>query len=498
MSKQADIDVLIIGAGISGIGAACHLEMQMPGTTYAIWERREDVGGTWDLFKYPGIRSDSDMYTLGYNFRPWMKHQVLAGGPAIKEYLQETMTEYGVKDKITFGRSISNVSWDSRDALWTVSSVDEATGAAHTVTARHVFLCTGYYDYDNPYKPEFPGEADFEGTIIHPQQWPEDLDYKGKKVVVIGSGATAVTIVPAMADDTAHITMLQRSPTYYASVKGQDGLSKLLTKFLPRTWVFKMIRALRIRLQDYSYKNAQANPDKWRDRLQGGVEEALEGKVDMKHFTPRYNVWDQRLCAVPDDDLFVALREGKASVVTDEIAHFDKTGIQLKSGEHLDADIIVSATGLNLRMFGGINISVDGQDVPHYEVMAYKTVMLQNIPNLAFFLGYTNASWTLKVGIAMDFYTKLMKTLKERNADFAVPRASDESLKTDQSVWDGLTSGYVARARHVLPRQGKTHPWRVDHDFRFDRKVLRGEPIDDGNIEFGRAGANTPDMLAAE
>lgn len=498
MTTKADLDVLIIGAGISGIGTACHLEMRMPQKSYAIWEGRDDIGGTWDLFRYPGIRSDSDMYTLGYNFRPWMKHKVLAGGPDIKEYLAETAHEYDVMSKITFGRHIDKVEWDSNSAVWTVHATDAETGATQTVRAKHVLMCTGYYDYENPYMPEFPGASEFEGTLIHPQHWPEGLDYKGKKVVVIGSGATAVTIVPAMADDTAHITMLQRSPTYYASVKGEDGLSKILSKIMPRKWVFKLIRALRIRLQDYGYKNAQAKPDKWRKTLQDKAEEALEGKVDMKHFTPHYNPWDQRLCAVPDDDLFVSLREGKASVVTDEIECFDKTGIKLKSGDHLDADIIISATGLNLRMMGGVQIVVDGQEIPHHSVMAYKTMMLENIPNLAFILGYTNASWTLKVGIAMDYYIKLMNLLDDRGLDFAVPRSNDEALMLEESVWDGLSSGYVKRARATLPRQGSTKPWRIDHDFRADRKMLRGEEVDDGSLQLARAGSNSQQALAAE
>ncbi len=498
MTNASDLDVLIIGAGIGGVGAACHLQMDAPDKTFAIWERRSDIGGTWDLFRYPGIRSDSDMYTLGYNFRPWMKHKVLADGPSIKAYLKETVEEYHVLDKVTFGRKITHVDWDSRDAVWTVTATDEATGAEHSVRAKHVLMCTGYYDYDTPYMPDFPGAADFEGQIIHPQHWPENLDYKGKKVVVIGSGATAVTLIPSMADDTAHITMLQRSPTYYASVKGEDGMSKILSKIMPRRWAFKIIRAFRIWMQDYTYTKAQAEPDKWRERFQDAAQTALEGKVDMKHFTPTYNPWDQRLCAVPDDDLFIALREGKASIVTDEIDHFDKTGIQLKSGDHLDADIIISATGLNLKMFGGIEMVVDGTPIPHHSVMAYKTMMLENIPNLAFILGYVNASWTLKVGIAMDYYINLMKLLDQRGLDIAIPRNNDEALRLEESVWDGLSSGYVRRSRQTLPRQGATKPWRVDHNFRADREMLRGEPVDDGTMEFTRAGANSTPQLAAE
>ncbi len=498
MTNANDLDVLIIGAGIGGVGAACHLKMNAPEKRFAIWERRTDIGGTWDLFRYPGIRSDSDMYTLGYNFKPWMKHKVLADGPAIKAYLKETVDEYNVLDTITFGRRITSVEWDSRDARWTVTATDETTGETHQVRAQHVLMCTGYYDYDNPYTPDYAGSEEFEGQIIHPQHWPEDLDYTNKKVVVIGSGATAVTLVPAMAEKTAHITMLQRSPTYYASVKNEDRMSKILTKLMPRRWAFKIIRAFRIWMQDFAYTKAQAEPDKWREKLQDATKEALEGKVDMKHFTPRYNPWDQRLCAVPEDDLFVSLREGKASIVTDEIDHFDKTGIQLKSGEHLDADIIVSATGLNLKMLGGVDLVVDGKHIPHNSVMAYKTLMLENIPNLAFILGYVNASWTLKVGIAMDYYINLMKLLDERGLDMAVPRAQDPSIVQESSVWDALNSGYVNRARHNLPRQGSVQPWRVDHDFRADRRMLRGEPVDDGTLQFARAGANAPENLAAE
>lgn len=498
MVQAVDLDVLIIGAGISGIGAASYLRMDAPDKTFEIWERRSDIGGTWDLFRYPGIRSDSDMYTLGYKFKPWMKHQVLADGPSIKSYLKETASEYNVTDKITFGRKITRVEWDSRDARWTVTAVDEATGEEHSARARHVLMCTGYYDYDNPYTPDFPGLTDFKGQVIHPQHWPEDLDYKGKRVIVIGSGATAATLVPSMADDTAHITMLQRSPTYFAAVPNTDRLSKILTKFLPKRRVFQLVRAIRIRMQRWMYNKMQSNPDKWRKRLQDGVEKALEGTADMKHFTPSYGPWDQRLCALPENDLFVAIRSGKASVVTDEIERFDDTGIQLKSGDHLEADIIITATGLSLKMMGGVDLVVDGETIPHNSVMTYKSLMLENIPNLAFVLGYVNASWTLKVGIAMDYYIKMMKLLDERGLDFAVPRTSDQSLKLDTCVFDSLSSGYVQRAHQTLPRQGETLPWRVLHDYMHDRTMLRNDPVDDGTLQFERAGANAPSELAAE
>lgn len=498
MGQAIDLDVLIIGAGISGIGAASHLRMSAPEKKFAIWERRADIGGTWDLFRYPGIRSDSDMYTLGYGFNPWMKHQVLADGPSIKAYLQETVEEYNVFEAITFGRKINRVEWDSRDGCWTITALDEATDETYSTRAKHVLMCTGYYDYDNPYTPDFPGMGAFGGQVIHPQHWPEDLDYKNKQVVVIGSGATAVTLVPSMADETAHITMLQRSPTYYATVAGTDKMSKILSKVLPKRLVFKLVRAVRIRLQRWAYTQAQKNPEKWRKRFQDAAEKALEGTVDMKHFTPSYNPWDQRLCAVPDDDLFVALRSGKASVLTDEIDCFDATGIVLKSGGHLDADIVITATGLSLKMLGGVDLVVDGEDIPHNSVMTYKSMMLENVPNLAFVLGYVNASWTLKVDIAMDYYLRLMKLLEDKGLDMAVPRTEDATLKLDTCVFDSLSSGYVQRAHQTLPRQGKALPWRVMHDFVRDREMLENEPVDDGTLQFSRAGTNAPNALAAE
>ena len=496
MASEEILDYAIVGAGISGIGSACHLVMDAPDASYAILERRKRVGGTWDLFRYPGIRSDSDMYTLGYDFKPWMKHQTLADGPSIQDYLHETAEEYGVFDKIRFGLKITSVNFDSATALWTVHTLNEDTGETGEIKARFVLMCTGYYKYDQGYTPDFEGLSEFGGTIVHPQHWPENLDYTGKKVVVIGSGATAATLVPAMADKTEHITMLQRSPTFFSPVNSTDRMSKFLSAILPKKLAFKLTRLHHIWFQRLVYQRSMKQPLKMRKLLLDKARKALGDDVDFKHFEPRYNPWEQRLCAIPDEDLFKVVREGDASVVTDHIARFDRTGIQLQSGQHLDADIIITATGLNMELFSGTDIVVDGETKHPGDLLTYKSLMLQDVPNLAFIMGYVNASWTLKVDIALSYLIRLRQTMKQKGADIAVAHA-DASVEIDQgNVFGYLTSGYVARAQGKMPKQGMQLPWRVLHDYKRDKVMLTEEPVDDGVISLERSRSNVIDMPA--
>jgi monooxygenase len=481
--KTEHLDVLIIGAGISGIGAACYLRRELPAKSYAILERRTAVGGTWDLFRYPGIRSDSDMNTFGFGFRPWTETRVLSDGPAIKKYVEDTAKEYDVTRNIRFGMKVTSAEFSSRDAKWTVEALNEGTGEKSTYTAGFVIACTGYYNYDQGYKPEFPGEKKFQGQIIHPQKWPENLDYTGKRVVVIGSGATAVTLIPAMADKTAHITMLQRSPTYIVSIPAVDPMSEGIRRFLPKSWVYQIARTRNILLQRLIYFLAKARPDAIKRLILAGARRQLGTSVDMKHFTPKYNPWDERLCVVPDGDLFKTLKSGKATVVTDQIDTFTEKGIQLKSGEHLDADIIVSATGLNVQLMGGVEVKVDGAPVPVTERVTYKAVLVEGIPNAAIIFGYTNASWTLKVDLACEYICRLLKYMDKHHHRQVVAR-DHEGVKTEDTVMGGLNSGYIRRAVDKLPKQGKHGVWRVSNDYLSDTAMLKFGGIEDKSLEF--------------
>ena len=480
---QDHYDVLIVGAGLSGIGMACHLQRECPGTRFAILERRQAIGGTWDLFRYPGIRSDSDMFTFGYEFRPWNAYKVLADGPSIRQYVADTAKEYGVDSKIQYGQKITRADWSSADNLWTVTAKDEASGAEKIFRSRFLVSCTGYYNYDAGYLPSFPGVEQFKGTRVHPQHWPEGLDYKGKRVVVIGSGATAVTLVPAMADEAAHVTMLQRSPTYIFSVPGIDKISKALSRFLPDRWVYRLARGRNIALVRWMYKGARRYPDGMRKLLLGGVRKQLGDQVDMRHFTPRYMPWDQRLCAVPNGDLFRVLRQGKASVVTDEIETFTEGGIRLKSGQELAADIVITATGLNLQVFGGVEVRVDGQPRRAGELMTYKGTLLQDVPNLGWIMGYTNAPWTLKADIASRYLCRLIAHMKAKGYEKVVAQAPGGEMQPE-SILGALSSGYVTRAADQLPRQGRELPWRVLHDYERDKPMLLTAPVEDGVLAF--------------
>lgn len=481
---QNHYDVLIIGAGLSGIGTACRVSMDMPGATVGIIERRKAIGGTWDLFRYPGIRSDSDMFSFGYSFRPWHELKVLADGPSIRRYVTDTAREYGVDKKIRFGLKTTSASWCSKTQRWSLSCLEEKTGETLEFTCSFLISCTGYYNYDAGYLPSFPGEERFQGTRVHPQHWPEELDYRDKRVVVIGSGATAVTLVPAMASTAAHVTMLQRSPSYVFSVPGYDKLSAVLQRFLPKSLVFTLARKRNILLQRFIYKASKRWPQMVRSWLLSGVRKQLGEQFDMRHFTPRYQPWDERICAVPDADLFKAIKAGKASVVTDQIDSFTETGIKLKSGQELPADIIVTATGLQLQTCGGMDLHVDGEPMRLNELMTYKGSMLQDIPNMGYVFGYTNAPWTLKADMTASFLCRLFNHMQQNKLNVVVPRAPAEELQNDETVLGSMQSGYIQRAAAQLPRQGRNLPWRVLHNFERDQKMLLKQSIEDSCLEF--------------
>lgn len=482
-----DFDILIIGAGISGIGTACHLTREKAGKTYAILERRTAIGGTWDLFRYPGIRSDSDMYTFGYHFRPWHGTKILADGPSIREYVQVTAEEYGVTDHIRFGRKVVRADWSSATGVWTVTAHDEASSETEVYTSKFLVGATGYYDYDKGFRPTFPDEDRFIGQIIHPQHWPEDLDYKGKRVVVIGSGATAITLVPAMADDAAAVTMLQRSPTYILPLPAEDPVASSLVRLrLPQSVIYKAGRARNIALQRALYVFSRNAPAAARRLLSRLVRVQVGPDVDMKHFTPTYDPWDQRLCVVPRGDLFRAIRKGTASIVTDRIEKFTETGIDLESGDHLDADIIVTATGLQLQIAGGMEMAVDGVPVKTREHVIYKGVMLDGVPNSMFILGYTNASWTLKVDIAAEYFSRLLAHMDKAGYTQVVATAEPEDRADESAMGDALKSGYVMRGDAVLPRQGTRKPFKVLNDYYRDAPQLRHGKIDDDDLHFSK------------
>lgn len=481
MTKQ--LDVLIVGAGLSGIGAACHLKRKAKTKSYAILEARDAIGGTWDLFRYPGIRSDSDMSTFGYNFSPWRESKVLADGASIRRYVNATAESNGVIPHIRFGRKVLRAEWSSDKALWTVTAHNAESGVDEIYTARFLIAATGYYSYDAGFTPEFPGRAKFKGTVVHPQQWPENLDYAGKKVVVIGSGATAITLVPSMAAGGAEVTMLQRSPTYVLSVPAVDPLWHSLSRVLPIKAVYAATRLRNIALQRGLFVASRERPKAVKRWLLKMARRQLGNKVDIKHFSPSYNPWDERLCVVPDGDLFRALRQGKAHIVTDTIKTFDKTGIQLTSGEHLDADIIVTATGLNLQLFGGAQMLVDGKPVSIKDHMSYKGMMLSDVPNLLTIVGYTNASWTLKSDIISEHFLRIVAHMDKKSLKVVTPRPKGVT-RTDETVMGSLGSGYVRRGANSIPRQGDRAPWKVLNDYLRDVVALKLGSVTHSDLEF--------------
>ena len=496
------IDVIIVGSGISGISAACHLKQRCPDLSFAILEGREALGGTWDLFRYPGIRSDSDMHTLGFSFKPWTHEKSIADAPAIIDYLHETVREHAIESLIRYNHRVTAISWDSGTARWSVTI--NRGGETVTMACAFLHMCTGYYSYTDPYVPEFAGRENFEGPVFHPQFWPENLDYQGKNVVVIGSGATAVTIVPAIAaSGVGRVTMLQRSPTYYVTRPAKDRFANTLRKLLPEGVAYNITRFRNIFLQQFFYDSTQRNPEKNRERLLGIVTSELPEGYDVKtHFTPRYNPWEQRLCLVPDSDLFNAIKSGTAEVVTDHVDRFTAEGIQLKSGKTLKADIIVSATGLKMEIMSGVTITVDGAPVRIGDTFSYKGCMYSDIPNLISSFGYSNASWTLKADLISEYVCRLLNHIKESGKPIVVARP--QGVGESEEGMMNLTSGYVQRAKGLVPKQGNIDPWIVHHNYGADKKLMRYGKLEDGALRFEiphsrqNAQANETMAIAAE
>jgi cation diffusion facilitator CzcD-associated flavoprotein CzcO len=477
------VDVLIVGAGLSGIGAAHHLQERCPGKSYAILEAREEIGGTWDLFRYPGIRSDSDMHTLGYRFRPWTDSQSIAAGPKILSYIRETAREGGIDRHIRLQHRVVAAEWSSAVARWTVEAERGDTGETVRLTCGFLFVNSGYYRYDQGYTPEFPGLERFGGQLVHPQHWPEDLDYRGKRVVVIGSGATAMTLVPAMAADAAKVTMLQRSPTYVVSMPGEDGMAIFLRRFLPDRAVYPIVRWKNVLLQGVSYRLSRRRPELMKKLLRRGLMKALPPGYDIDtHFKPRYDPWDQRLCLVPDADLFQALGDGSAEIVTDRVASFTEQGIELESGGELEADVVVTATGLNLLFLGGMRIAIDGEEPDVSRALTYKGMMLSDFPNFAYTLGYTNASWTLKADLTAEYVCRLLNHMDATGDRVCMPKITDPSV-TEEPLLD-FNSGYVLRSLDHLPKQGSKEPWKLRQNYPLDLHTLRRGQIADGVLEF--------------
>jgi monooxygenase len=476
------VDVLIVGAGISGIGAAVHLQRECPGKTFTIIEGRSSIGGTWDLFRYPGVRSDSDMYTLGFEFKPWTKPKSIADGPSIRSYLEETVSEYNLRPHIRFNHRVERAEWSTVDARWKVSL--RADGNPTSLSASFVFMCAGYYRYDQGYTPDFPGRESFAGQVLHPQHWPEDLDYSNKRVVVIGSGATAVTLVPAMADGGAkHVTMLQRSPTYMVSRPSKDAVADILRKRLPERLAYKVIRQKNVRLGAFFYKLAKNKPEKVKTQFAQGIRKELpdyDANELATNFSPRYNPWDQRVCLVPDGDLFRTMRDGKVTIVTATIDRFTSRGIALSNGEEIAADIIVTATGLNLQMLGGIETIVDGHTVDSGDLVLHKGVMLSGIPNYAMWFGYTNASWTLKADLTSAYVCRLLNHMRASGS--SVVCAQGEVAGAEPFV--DFSSGYFQRSQHLLPKQGSALPWRLNQNYYADVKLLRKGNLVDVGLTF--------------
>jgi cation diffusion facilitator CzcD-associated flavoprotein CzcO len=477
------VDVLIVGAGLSGIGAAHHLQTAFPGRSYAILEAREAIGGTWDLFRYPGVRSDSDMQTLGYRFRPWTQASAIADGPAILKYVRDTAAEAGIDRHIRFGHRVVKAEWSTSDSQWTVEAVHDGTPVQ--VTAKFLYVCSGYYHYDAGYTPDFPGIERFQGAVVHPQQWPEDLDYAGKKVVVIGSGATAVTLVPAMADQAEHVTMLQRSPTYILSMPREDGFANRARRLLGNRLAYPLARWKNVALSTLIYQLSRRRPGTVKSMIRKAQEQLLPPGYDIDaHFAPRYNPWDQRLCLVPDGDLFKAIGRGQASVVTDQIAEFTESGLRLRSGAELEADIVVTATGLRLLAFGGLELAVDGRAIKLPETMAYKGMMLSGVPNFAFTIGYTNASWTLKADLVSEYVVRLLRHMDTHGYEQSVP-VNDDPAVTERPLLD-FAAGYVLRSIDDFPRAGSRAPWQLGMSYAHDLVRLRHGKIDDGAMRFSK------------
>ncbi|MFZ3004855.1 MAG: NAD(P)/FAD-dependent oxidoreductase [Phenylobacterium sp.] len=488
-------DVVIVGAGLSGIGAGYHLQANCPDKSYVILEGREAIGGTWDLFRYPGIRSDSDMFTLGYAFKPWTEAKAIADGPSILNYVRETAREHGIDQHIRFNSQVKGASWSTEDAAWTLEVVTD--GKTRHVTANFVFLCGGYYSYAGGYTPEFPGVESFKGQLVHPQKWTPDIDHAGKRVVVIGSGATAVTLVPEMAKTAAHVTMLQRSPTYVVAAPAEDSQANWLRTKLPAKLAYAITRWRKVLFGMVFYNYARRQPAKVKAGIIDMVRQQMGPDYDVEtHFTPTYNPWDQRICLVPDADLFTALKSGKAEVVTDHIETFTESGIQLKSGKLLEADIVVSATGLVMQAMNGIELVVDGRKVDVGSTLGYKGMMYSDVPNLASAFGYTNASWTLKCDLTCEYVCRVLNHMTKTGNRQVTPRNNDPSI--GQLPWLDFSSGYVARAMAKFPKQGTKAPWKLHQNYAFDLMTLRFAKLEDGVLAFSnKAGGKARRLEAA-
>ncbi|MBM7084618.1 flavin-containing monooxygenase [Micromonospora humidisoli] len=484
------VDVLIVGAGLSGVGAACHLRRTCPDTTYAVIEARDAVGGTWDLFRYPGVRSDSDMFTLGYAFRPWAAPQAIADGDTILRYVRQTAREYGLEEHIRFRHRVRRAEWDSSTARWTVHVHRDDTAEDIVLTCGFLFSCTGYYRYDAGYTPDFPDVGRYTGRLVHPQHWPDDLDHTGRRVVVIGSGATAVTLVPALARRAGHVTMLQRSPTYVIALPARDRLADVLRRRLPARAAHRLVRAKNVLFGTVNYQLARRAPRMVRAFLRRAAKGRLPAGYDVdRHFSPRYDPWDQRLCVAPDGDLFEALSAGRASVVTDTVEAFTPGGVRLGSGVELPADIVVTATGLQLLALGGMTLSVDGVDVDLGATVAYKGMMLSGVPNFALTIGYTNASWTLKADLVATYVCRLLRHLDATGQQVVTPVEPPDG---DLSPLIDLRSGYVLRSVDTLPRQGARAPWRLYQNYLRDVVLMKHGRLVDEGVRFSRATADTP------
>jgi len=488
MTPEPQIDVAIVGAGISGISMAAHMQTLCPGTSFTMFERRDELGGTWDLFRYPGVRSDSDMHTLGFRFEPWIHEKAIADGEAILDYLNRIVSERGIDKHIRFGSKILSADWRSAEGLWHLV-VEDGQGW-HQVTARFLYLASGYYDYDDPHDARLPGLDKFAGAVVHPQFWPQDLDYAGKRVVVIGSGATAVTIVPAMTGKATHVTMLQRTPTWMASAPSRDKWANRARRWLPGWLGYWLTRQKNIRLHQFFFKKARSEPGKVGEYLTGKLREELGEAYSQEHFQPPYGPWQQRLCLVPDSDFFEAVKAGKASVTTGHIDSFEKEGIRLTTGELVPADIVITATGLRLALGGKIAVSLDGRPVDWTDHWFYRGCMFSNVPNLAVVFGYLNASWTLRADNNADYVCRVLNRLADKRADVVVPYlADDHGLAEDDIIV--FSSGYLQRAKAVMPKSAATLPWRLNQDYLEDCRDFRKRPVDDGVLRFETLSAAT-------
>lgn len=474
-------DIIVVGAGISGIAAGYNLQKSCPNKSFAILEGRSSLGGTWDLFKYPGVRSDSDMHTLGFRFKPWIHKKSIADGPSILEYLNETVDEYNLREKISFNQKVISSNWSSDKSVWELKVL--SNGDEISMTCNFLFLCGGYYSYDKPFMPKFPNQEEFQGKLIHPQFWDESLDYTNKKVIVIGSGATAITLVPAIAKKAEHVTMLQRSPSYVISGPGEDSWSHSLNKILPIRLSYFLIRWKNILRTSLGFYLSRKYPNWIKKRIIDLVRDELGQDYDVeKHFTPRYNPWDQRMCLVPDSDLFASIRDEKASVVTDLIKSFNKDGILVESGEQINADIIISATGIEINMLNDINVSVDDEKVVPNAKLAYKGMMLSGVPNLAFTFGYVNASWTLRADLTCEYVCRLLNLMDKQKVSVCLPEEDSNAVVDDEYI--DFTSGYVQRALDIMPKQGIKAPWRNYQNYLKDIFLVRLFSIKDSTLKF--------------